>query len=216
MKQGIEAAGWEKVDKELSKEAMKILHYFAVDTCTRIIRHIDRMGIKDTGALKNSIASTVYTNAGGNMTLVRFFYLHYAECVEQAVGRYYGIDADLPKDKGLSSENVGAPQIQGLGYGAMKGIIKGVPNPRKTEGGRTIDRGDWHKPRPFLSSEIKNSVERVSVRLMREVGNILDIRTMRLMGAVAGDMSLAALAPYLDKGTVVSEYSESAGFELKI
>ena len=118
------------LDQALSKETIQRIHYFAEDTLEDIFRHIDRLKINNensTGQLRDSIRATVYTNASGNMALVKFFYLYYGECVEQAVGGYYGVDQDLrEKGMGLKSPNVGAPPIGGRSYTASDGIIKGV------------------------------------------------------------------------------------------
>lgn len=202
--------------KALSKKTLEIIHYFAMDTVRHIIRKIDRLDIKDTHALRNSIAASVHTNASGNLTLVRFFYLFYGECVEQGLGRYYGIDADLPKGVGLRSGNVASPKITGKDYKALTPDIRGVADPWYTKRGRPIFRGDYHTVRPFLHSEIKRSIEYVSVRLMREADELLQINTMKDVASLLGKSQAAALAPFLGEGAVTVEYSEEKGLDLKI
>lgn len=207
---------YEFIPKQITKETIKIVHYFAMDTVKRIINKIDVLDIKDTHTLKNSIAATVHTNASGNQSLVRFFYEWYGVCVEQGVGRYFGIDADLPHGTGLKSENVKAPRISGIGYGAMETTIVGVPDKWYTKRGKPIFRGEYHKARPFLSSEIRRSVDAVSMRLMRDAGQLLSIHTMKSVANLLHDTQIAAMAPYLEKGTLVAEYSDEKGMDLKI
>lgn len=201
--------------KELSQKAIKIVHYFAVDTVERILNHIERMDIVSTHALKNSIRSIVHTNASGNQMLVRFFYLYYGECVEQAVGRYYGVDADLSEGTGLKSENVGAPQIEGKNYGAMDGLIKGVPAIRTTSSGKVIHRGDYHRPRPFLRSEIRRNVERVGIRIMKECGELVSVHTMNSLGGLMKESIDELLMPFFGAKTKRTGYSLKEGLNVR-
>ena len=60
--------------RQFTAEEYLILHYFVVDTVDKIFQHIERLKIKRTGALKDSIKALVHTNAGGNEALVEFFY----------------------------------------------------------------------------------------------------------------------------------------------
>lgn len=155
----------------VDEEMMEILHYFAKNTIDRIFRHIERLGIKKhTGNLKKSIRATVSNMSGGNAALVNFFYINYGVFVEQAVGKYYGVDSDLGHKRGVKSVNIGAPEITSYDYGAMKGQIKGIPerNPKvKSRGG---ERGAFHRPRPFLMSEIRYQLRRTQWRLLEQLG----------------------------------------------
>lgn len=196
--------------KDMSHRAIQLIHYFARDTVEKILQHIQRMDIQDTHALRNSIKSVVHTNASGNQMLVQFFYLFYGDCVEQAVGRYRGIDSDLPKGQGLKSENVGAPQITGRDYGAMQGIIKGVP--ATTPSGK--NRGDYHRPRPFLRSEIRRSVDRIGFRLMSQCGELISIHMINTIAEAIGDEGLLnamLLSPYEGQERKAKQYSWSSG-----
>jgi hypothetical protein len=154
----------------VNEEMMEILHYFARNTIDRIFHHIERLDIKDTGALKKSIRATVSNMSSGNIALVNFFYINYGVFVEQAVGKYYGVDSDLGHKRGVKSVNIGAPEITSYDYGAMKGQIKGIPerNPKvKSRGG---ERGAFHRPRPFLMSEIRYQLRRTQWRLLEQLG----------------------------------------------
>jgi hypothetical protein len=168
------------LDQALSKETIQRIHYFAEDTLEDIFRHIDRLKINNensTGQLRDSIRATVYTNASGNMALVKFFYLYYGECVEQAVGGYYGVDQDLrEKGMGLKSPNVGAPPIGGRSYTASDGIIKGVGQYHKAGSGKVYDRSKYHRPRPFLRSTIRRQAMRVGYKLMEECAQLIETR----------------------------------------
>ena len=53
----------------------------------RIGRHNPNAHWESRGSLENSIYATVVNNAGGDMTLVRFFYYYYGSYVELAVQR---------------------------------------------------------------------------------------------------------------------------------
>lgn len=155
----------------VDEEMMEILHYFAKNTIDRIFRHIERLGIKKhTGNLKKSIRATVSNMSGGNAALVNFFYINYGVFVEQAVGKYYGVDSDLGHKRGVKSVNIGAPEITSYDYGPMKGIIRNIPpkNPEvKSRGG---ERGAFHRPRPFLMSEIRYQLRRTQWRLLEQLG----------------------------------------------
>lgn len=155
----------------VDEEMMEILHYFAKNTIDRIFRHIERLGIKKhTGNLKKSIRATVSNMSGGNAALVNFFYINYGVFVEQAVGKYYGVDSDLGHKRGVKSMNIGAPEITSYDYGPMKGIIRNIPpkNPEvKSRGG---ERGAFHRPRPFLMSEIRYQLRRTQWRLLEQLG----------------------------------------------
>lgn len=171
-----------RIDEPFNLDTVKYIHYFAKDTLDKIFRHIDRMKIKDTGALRQSVKAVVHANAKGQTALVQIFYLYYGECVEQAVGRYWGVDSDLPKRTGLKSENVGAPAISQSGYGAMEGIIKGVPD--RVVGGKR--RGQYHRPRPYLRSEIRRQASRTAMKLMSHAAQLIEVRMIRDMEGLTG------------------------------
>lgn len=79
-----------------SKKVEKILYYFVEDTLNRVIDNmkIQKIGLFNpngtwdgVGDLERSIHATVVRNAGGNKTLINFFYLFYGKFVEVAVER---------------------------------------------------------------------------------------------------------------------------------
>ncbi len=182
------------LERKFSSEVYIILHYFVVDTVGKIFDHIDRMNIYNTGALRDSIRALVHTNAGGNEALVEFFYWNYGDCVEQAVGKYYGVDKDLGKKVGVKSKNIQAPQISTYGYSALKASFSGVPQNARRE--------ETHRPRPFLRSEIRRQVERISYKLMSEAGVLIDIHIANLIGAeIGGEVARLLHAPFKNGST---------------
>lgn len=194
----------ERIDfeRKFSLGTMRILHFFVTDTVNKIFHHIDRLKIKRTSALRDSIKAVVHTNSGGNEALVQFFYLNYGDCVEQAVGKYYGVDADLGKGVGVKSENISAPEITGSGYGAMTASFNGLPANARRE--RT------HKPRPFLRSEIRRQVERVSFKLMKESGILIDIHITSLIGEeIGGEIGTLLQAPFVGRKSHEYQYEDT-------
>lgn len=193
--------------RDLSLVAIRRVHYFAIDTINKIFDHIDRLKIgrcaESTGALKSSIRSTVHTNAGGNEALVQFFYMYYGDCVEQAVGKYRGIDKDLGDGVGVKSKNIKAPQIEGVGYGPMTATFDGVSD--------SPGRVRTHKPRPFLRSEIRRQVERTSYKLMEEAGLLIDIHMATLIGDEMGS-EIANLI----KSSFASQFGTSVEYDDKM
>lgn len=189
--------------RQFTAEEYLILHYFVVDTVDKIFQHIERLKIKRTGALKDSIKALVHTNAGGNEALVEFFYLNYGDCVEQAVGKYYGVDNDLGESVGVRSENIKAPEIQGVGYGSMSASFSNVPvNARREQ---------THRPRPFLRSEIRRQVDRISLKLMREAGMLIDIHIAGLIGdEIGGEIATMLRSPF--KGGSTDEYEHKDNY----
>lgn len=180
----------ERIDlqRQFSLETVRMLRFFVTNTIDGIFRHIERLKIKDTGALKDSIKATIHTNAGGNEALVRFFYLDYGDCVEQAVGKYYGVDVDLGEGTGVKSRNIQAPEITGVGYGAMTPSFSGISETIQAKGKHEGEfRGKYHRPRPFLRSEIRHQVDYISQKLMREAGMLIDIRVAGLIGDTVGE-----------------------------
>lgn len=190
------------LQRQLPLVAVRRIHFFAIDTINKIFEHIDRLGIRRTDALRSSIKATVHTNAGGNDALVQFFYLHYGDCVEQAVGKYYGVDADLGDKRGIRSENIKAPEIQGVGYGKMRGSFSGVPDNARRE--------ETHRPRPFLRSEIRRQVDRTSFKLMEEAGILIDIHMASLIGdEVGGEIAQLLKNPFAGQNGTQIEYDDS-------
>ena len=180
-------------EKTLGKQALRIINYFAKDTIDKIFEHIERLDVRDTGALRNSIRAVVHANAGGNDALVQFFYIHYAPYVENALGRYWGVDSDIPDRKGVGIHNIDVPPIQQVNYGPMTATFKGLPK------AHSALRTATHRPRPFFNSEIRRQIERISYRLMRELGNNIEIHMLDLIGETLGsDVYNALLAPYGD------------------
>lgn len=154
-------------DKAFTLGTVLELHRFARRTVLRIMEKIERLKIKDTYALENSIKSTVHTNASGSQALIQFFYLYYGECVEQAVGKYRDIDKDLGEKTGVKSPNIQAPEITHVGYGPLKASFKGVP--------KKPDRERTHRPRPFLRSEIRRNVEYVGWKLANNGAQLIEM-----------------------------------------
>ena len=151
----------------VNEEMLKLLHYFASNTTDRIFEHIKRLEIHETGQLKASIRATVQNMAGGNSALVSFYFLNYGVFVEQAVGKYFGVDEDLGAGRGVRAENISAPQITSPTYGSMVGQIKGIS---KTYGEDKKPRGEKHRPKPFLMSEIRYQLRKIQWRLLSNLG----------------------------------------------
>lgn len=190
------------LDKEFTQETVMELHRFAQRTVNRIMEKIARLNIKDTGALMNSIKATVHTNAGGNQALVQFFYLYYGECVDQAVGKYYGIDADLGKGVGVKSPNIQAPPISGAGYGPLTPSFSGIP--------ATPGRVRTHKPRPFLRSTIQRSVDYVGWRLANVGAQLIDMHMVHdIEGFLQEGVMAMIMAPFEKGGTTATIHTQT-------
>lgn len=189
------------LEQQFPLEAVRLIHFFAINTIEGIFRHIDRLKIKRTESLRNSIKSIVHTNAGGNQALVQFFYLYYGDCVEQAVGKYYGIDADLGEKRGVRSENIKAPEINSLGYGPMKASFSGVPDNARRE--------QTHRPRPFLRSEIRHQVDYTSFKLLKNAGVLIDIHMANLIGdELGGEIAELLKTPFVGQHGTQVEYDD--------
>ena len=146
-----------KFTEEAQKRAVQLVGYFVKDTVDKIFYHIQRLKIKNSGATKDSIKAIMHANSGGDKFLVQIWHTYYAEYVEMAVGKYRGIDNDLGKKRGVRVENIDAPEITELDYDRLTAKFKGVPaNARREE---------THRPRPFLRSEIRRNLARISNKL---------------------------------------------------
>lgn len=186
------------LDKAFSLGTVLEMHRFARKTVERIMEKIGRLKIQDTHALENSIKSTVHTNAGGNQAMVQFFYLYYGECVEQAVGKYYGVDRDLGIGRGVRSENIQAPEITGVGYGPLKASFSGVPANARRE--------QTHRPRPFLRSEIRRNVEYVGWRLMKNGAQLIDMHMVNdINELLTEEMKNLLMAPFQHRKNISFE-----------
>lgn len=165
------------LNNHLTADVLRLIHYFAKDTTDKIFEHIDRLDIRDTGTLRNSIKSMVMMNAGGNSALVSFYYINYAPYVEMAVGKYRGVDNDLGKGVGVKKDNITIPPISGTNYGPMSASFSGVPENRRRE--------ETHRPRPFLRAEINRQIERISYRLLEECANTMQIHMFEAVSQAA-------------------------------
>lgn len=164
------------IANDLDEEAMRLIRYFAQDTTEKIFEHIDRMDIRDTGNLRNSIKSTVMANAGGHSALVSFYYAYYAPYVEMALGKYWGVDADLGKGVGVRKTNIDIPPIPHVGYGKLTASFSGLPG-----GHHGKLREQTHRPRPFIRSEIMRQIDRISYRLLEHCTNTCEIRLLETL-----------------------------------
>ena len=183
------------LDKAFTTGTVLELHRFAMNTVKRIMEKIQRLDIKDTGKLMNSIKATVHTNAGGKQALVQFFYLYYGECVEQAVGKYYDVDDDLGDGIGVKSMNIKAPEIAGVGYGPMKGTFSGVPSNARRE--------KTHRPRPFLRSEIKKNVAYVGYKLMKNGRQLIEMHMINdINDLLTEDIKALMMSPFAGRKNI--------------
>lgn len=187
------------LNHKLSQQASKLVNYFAKDTVEKILYHIDRLDIRDTNTLRNSIRAVVRKNAGGREALVTFFYTYYGDMVEQAVGRYRGVDADLPKGTGVKSKNIDIPPIDKKGYGPLRATFKGLPG-----GYHGKLREIYHRPRPFLRAEIYNQVDRITYRMLREQGDLIETHILSFVGEeIYNQVAEAMFAPFSVQGKTV-------------
>ena len=155
--------------EELYKKKIQLLHYFAQDTTEKILKHIDRLDIKDTGTLRNSIRSVVYANAGGDSQVVSFYMKEYGLYVERAVGKYWGVDNDLGKGIGVKGRDIEVPPVTSRDYGPLNASFHLPVNQRREE---------THRPRPFWKIEIKRQIERISYRLLEECLSTVEIHML--------------------------------------
>ena len=199
------------LDKEFTQETVMELHRFAQRTVNRIMEKIARLNIKDTGALMNSIKATVHTNAGGNQALVQFFYLYYGDCVEQAVGKYRGIDNDLGDRQGVKSLNIQAPEITGAGYGPLTPSFSGIPESIQTKGKHEGEfRGKYHRPRPFLRSTIQRSVDYVGWRLANVGAQLIDMHMVHdIDGFLTEGVKSMIMTPFDKGGTTATIHTQT-------
>lgn len=167
---------------DIKRETLQLIHNFASYTTENILRHIDRMDVRDTGALHNSIRSVVHAQANGSAALVSFYMKEYAPYVEQAVGKYWGVDADLKKSRGVSHENIHAPE-SGFPPQPLTATFDNLPY--RTMGKRAKSheyhdalRQRTHKPRQFMTREINYQINRVSWKLLETLGNTMEIHVL--------------------------------------
>lgn len=196
------------LNNQLTADVLRLIHYFAKDTTDKILEHIDRLAVRDTGTLRDSIRSTVMMNAGGNTALASFYFVEYAPYVEMAVGKYWGVDADLGKGVGVKKTNIDIPQVGAKGYGPLTASFSGLP------GGRhgTL-REKTHRPRPFLRIEINRQVERISWRLLEQCANTMEIHMFEAINQAAFPNVPGNI--FTNEGFVETTASKSgfAGFE---
>lgn len=175
------------VSDAIAKKTIELVGFFVDDTLNKMLRHVDRLNIRNTNTLRNSLKGVMQTNSGGNVILVRFWHAYYAEMVEQAVGKYWGVDADLGKGRGVKAANIAAPPIDSADYGSMRATFSGLPD-------RPV-REKTHRPRPFFRSEIRRQAARISWRLMRDVGRLMEMHVVQVAeGALGSEELLEALA----------------------
>lgn len=166
-------------DETCSKEMLTYLDWFCRNTTDKIFRRMDQLKIDSTGALRNSIRSTVYNNAAGNGALVRFYYFAYGRFIEMALGHNRGSDRDLVsidkhgdrKVEGIKVRNRTVPEMQSWDTNAIDVSFHGTTDMgakvSKTGVGShgKVDRRLYHKARPFLMSSINAEMRRISIRL---------------------------------------------------
>ena len=161
----------------INKEFLRLMEYFAHDCVEKILQHIDALNVRDTGYLRSTIRSVVMANSGGNSAVVSFFMATYGAYVEQALGRYWGVDSDLKDGKGVGSENISAEFATDLNT-PRNASFHGLPYKDGLSGAHDKLRQEKHKPRQFFTREINRQIERISYRLLAEIGNTMDIHVM--------------------------------------
>lgn len=164
-------ANWQDT---MTDEVRQYLHWFCQNTTEKILRNINRLAIgrceDSTGELARSIHGIVYNNAGGKDAFVRFYYQNYAPYLEYGLGAYYGVDAALAegdKRKGVKDIHVHpVTAISSAGFSGIRTTMHGIPQTYTKSDGTTADRGEVHKARPFLHSEIRIQLRRIQERLV--------------------------------------------------
>lgn len=189
----------------IKKRTLQLVGYFVMDTLNKIFKHIDRLKIKNTGTLRESLKGVMMANSGGNVILVKFWYAYYADMVEMAVGKYRGVDADLGKGRGVKAENIHAPQIEEQNYDRLKATFSGLPANKRRE--------ETHRPRPFFRSEIRRQFERISWRLMGELGRIMEMHVLQMADTTVADEEMLAtlMSPFEGSSRKVRTYYPSGG-----
>lgn len=172
---------WDNVE---SKELLTYLDWFCKNTTNKIFRRMETLKIGKSGALRNSIRSIVYSNAGGNGAMVRFYYLSYGRFVEMALGHNRGSDKDLISHDATGEKVIEGVKIRNRDVPAMSTWDTPALNVKfqgKTDSGISIgttglnghgakvDRTRYHKAKPFLMSSIKAEMNRISIRLAEKI-----------------------------------------------
>lgn len=157
-----------------SAELNQFMEYFVRDTTAKIFRRMNMMDIH-SAKLRQSIHGVVYNNAGGNSALVRFYYLNFARFIEMGLGRYAS-DYDLGGE-GIKVRNADAQELTSGSYGPVDirfhdSTDQGIKIGRmgKDRRGKPVDRGKYHKARPFLMNTIRQETRRISERLAVQLG----------------------------------------------
>lgn len=187
---------------EWNDRTLELVHYFCQNCTDKILANIDRLNIKDTGTLRNSIEGVVRYNAGsgkGASALVLIYFATYGPYVEQAVGKYYGVDAALGKGRGIRSREmpyISEDPITSATYAPLHGNISPAALQYYTDKqGNKQDRGAKHRPRPFIRNVIRYEIERISFRLLEELGNTMEIHCL---GAIVDAMDTDEQTPITD------------------
>ena len=164
---------------EINGQTLKLINAFATHTVDKIIDHIERLHVKDTGALRNSIRAVVHAQGVGKGALVSFFMTEYAPYVERALGRYYGVDSDLQDGRGIG---YGMHEIPPMGYPPERSGTTfntgAIPYKPGKEHAHDALREKTHRPRQFIVREINRQLESLSYRLLGEVGNTMEIHIL--------------------------------------
>ena len=151
----------------LGKEEMRLLHFFARDTTERILYNISRLNIRSSGALERSIHAVVYNNARGNDAFISFYYMNYAVYLEYALGSYYKVDDDLTRNgkrHGVRYRNVKpVPAISGTNFSPISTDVRNIK-------GINERRGEKHRAKPIIGSEIRLHLKSTQKRLAMLLG----------------------------------------------
>lgn len=153
-----------------SREMTQFMEFFVKNTTEKIFRRMDLMGVKSS-TIRSTIQGVVYNNAGGDMRLVRFYYLNLARFVELGVGHSFMSDADLGRE-GVKARNVNIPELSKGNYAPLTPTMQGrtdagvnVAQPGRGRAGKNVDRAQYHKARPFLMNTIRQETKRIAERM---------------------------------------------------
>lgn len=218
-------------EKTTNKDMQVFLNWFVQNTTDKIFARMERLNIGDTGALRNSIRGVVYSNAGGNDWLVKFYYLNYGRFLEFGLGHNRGSDADLGRE-GVKIGNVKVPAITSWQYDALSPTFQGQTNagvpvgktglgPSRKGGKRTLeprDRAKYHKAKPFLFNSIRAEMKRISFRMAEQIAYHGAIcMTYGIVGAFDGelknDVNYGLLAQQMDKAIPKQGWTATMAFD---
>lgn len=192
---------WDNVE---SKELLQYLDWFCKNTTNKIFHRMDTLNVGKSGALRNSIRSIVYNNAGGNGAMVRFYYLAYGRFIEMALGHNRNSDRDLVSRDSNGNRVVEGVKIRNRKVPAMtswdtppinvtfqgqtdSGISVGTTG--KNSMGARVDRSLYHKAKPFLMSSINAEMNRISVRIAEKIAFFGSIQlTQAVVGIFKGEL----------------------------